>query len=89
MHVDNCTVSTGFISPTAFEEAQELFLAGEIPSNFSVNKVLQTFTIESLHNCFVDIDAYNEIVNKELDLYELEYCEAVLLGVLELIHHDT
>ncbi len=84
MEIKNFIVSNGIISQTAFIEAQEVFASGTIPSNFSNDLELQAFTLKSLEDGRIDLEMYNTLVSK-LDLTYLEYDEAVLLGVLELI----
>ena len=65
-------------------EAQELYLKGELPFNFSNNTQLQDLVTKSLEDGQIDIEAYNSITD-QLNFSYLEYDEAVLLGVLELI----
>ena len=80
----NCIVSNGIISDAAFLEAKEWFLKGELPENFSHDKPLLKFTNLSLDEGEVEQEEYKRLVSL-LDLSYLEYDEAVLLGVLELV----
>lgn len=85
MEIKNCIVSNGIISQASFMEAKDLFDKKEIPFNFSNNKELQDFSTKSLKENEVDSETYDKIIG-QLDLLYLEYDEAVLLGVLELIY---
>lgn len=84
MEIKNFIVSNGIISQAAFMEAKEFSVKKELPINFSNNKELQDFTIKSLKEKQVDSETYDNIVG-QLDLLYLEYDEAVLLGILELV----
>ena len=85
MKTNQFIVSDGTISQAAFIEARELYLLkGELPFNFSNNTQLQDLVTKSLEDGQIDIEAYNSITD-QLNFSYLEYDEAVLLGVLELI----
>ena len=84
MTTNSFIVSNVIISQAAFIEAQELYLKGDIPFNFSNNTQLQDLVTKSLEDGQIDIEAYNSITD-QLNFSYLEYDEAVLLGVLELI----
>ena len=84
MQNNNFIVSNGIISQAAFMEAKELHQSTFIPENFSNDKALQDFAIKSLESNQIDPETYEKLVG-QLDLSHLEYDEAVLLGVLELI----
>lgn len=84
MEIKKFIVSNGTISQAAFIEAQEVYSSGKIPFNFSNNSQLQDLAIKSLEDGKIDSETYESIVG-QLDLTYLEYDEAVLLGILELI----
>lgn len=83
MYIENCIVSNGRISQTAYEEAERIYEQGSIPASYSTHEELQTLTETSLEEGMVDMDTYHAVVE---NITAMEYDIAVLLGVLELIH---
>lgn len=77
-------VSEGIISIAASEAAQEIFKLGTIPDNFSNNQKLLDYVNKCLTTLIYNEEEFALILNS-LDLLKLEYDEAVLLGILELL----